>query len=430
MSQAKRSALTSPVSMLRAVVPLALGAVLLLSVASVRAVPPVVAVAVNPSVPQAGEPVTFTATAGDPDAGGTIALIEWDFNGDGVWDAQGASATETFATGGPKRVATRVTDGAGEQTVAQTDVAVNGAPTVAGIDISPREPRNGQLVTFSRRASDPDGHALTTEWDTDSDGEFEDVPRRTYNRPGEYSVSVRVSDGRGGQATRRRVVEVVATSGPQPRLNTRPTALISLSPSRPTAGQLVTFSGVGSSDSDGDGLSYAWETDGGNAFDDGSGPTIRTTFTGPIRLRVTDPGGLSDVDQVVPVSLDDDPTARISLISPFPIVRIVSSPRRKGSRVKRLYVRAPKGSTVKVSCKGRKSCPRPSSSTARSKGRVLRFRRFERYMRSGAKIGVRISVFGRIGKYSSFVVRRRYGPARKDMCLNPGKASPVTCPSD
>ena len=262
MSQAKRSALTSPVSMLRTVVPLALGALLLLSGASVLAAPPVVTVTVSPGAPQAGEPVTFTATASDPDAGGTIALIEWDFNGDGILDAQGASATNTFATGGPKRVATRVTDAAVEQTVVQTNVAVNGAPTVAGIDISPRAPRSGQLVRFSRRASDPDGHALSTAWDTDSDGQFDDAPGRTYRRGGEYPVSVRVSDGRGGQATRLRVVEVATATGDPPPVNTRPTALISLTPSSPTVGQLVTFSGAGSSDFDGDSLSYAWETGG------------------------------------------------------------------------------------------------------------------------------------------------------------------------
>ena len=101
-------------------------------------------------------------------------------------------------------------------------------------------------------------------------------------------------------------------------MNTRPTALISLSPSRPIVGQLVTFSGVGSSDFDGDRLSYAWETDGGNAFDDGSGPSIRTAFAGPVKLRVTDPGGLSDVAEVVPVSVVPSPTPEDRADRPVP----------------------------------------------------------------------------------------------------------------
>ena len=177
--------------------------------------------------------------------------------------------------------------------------------------------------------------------------------------------------------------------------------------------------------------SYAWETDGGNAFDDGSGPTLQTTFAGPVKLRVTDPSGLSDVDQVVPVSVGASPTPRIALIGPFPIVRIVGTPRRGGSRIKRLYVRSPKGAVVTVSCKGkRKSCPKPSSSKARSKGRVLRFKRFERFMRIGTRVGVRVAYPGRIGKYTSFVMRSKARPARRDMCLRPGRNSPVGCPSD
>ena len=76
-----------------------------------------------------------------------------------------------------------------------------------------------------------------------------------------------------------------------------------------------------------------------------------------------------------------------------------------------------------------KELPKPSSSKARSKGRVLRFKRFERYMRKGTKVGVRVSFTGRIGKYTSFVMRSKARPARKDMCLRPGKKSPVGCPS-
>lgn len=430
MSSAKRSARTSPLPLLRAIVPVALGAVLLVSATSVLAAPPAVSVALDPAFPQADEPVTFTATAADPD-GLAIARVEWDFDGNGVWGtAQGAVRAHTFATGGVKRVGTRVTDAAGEQTVIQTRVDVNTAPRVVGIDIAPREPRSGQLVTFSRRAVDADGNALSTAWDTDLDGSFDDPPRRTYTRGGEYRVSVRVNDGRGGQDTASRVVDVEGPIAPRVPLNTRPTALISLSPSRPMLGQLVTFSGAGSSDFEGDRLTYAWETTGGNEFDDASGPSIVAAFGAPVKLRVTDPGGLSDVAEVVPVSVVSNPIPRIALVSPFPIVRIVGSPRRRGSRIKRLYVRAPKGSIVTVACKGKgKSCPKPSSSKARSKGRVLRFKRFERYMRKGTKVGVRVSFPGRIGKYTSFVMRSKARPARKDMCLRPGKKSPVGCPS-
>ena len=61
---------------------------------------------------------------------------------------------------------------------------------------------------------------------------------------------------------------------------------------------------------------------------------------------------------------------------------------------------------------------------------MLRFKRFERFMRIGTRVGVRVSFPGRIGKYTSFVMRSRARPARRDMCLPPGKKSPMGCPSD
>ena len=64
---------------------------------------------------------------------------------------------------------------------------------------------------LDRRAStragstDPDGDALTYEWDLDGDGTFDDgggvTQSRTYSTPGNVTVTVRVSDGRGGTDT-------------------------------------------------------------------------------------------------------------------------------------------------------------------------------------------------------------------------------------
>ena len=115
MSSAKRSARTSPLPLLRAIVPVALGAVLLVSATSVLAAPPTVSVALDPAFPQADEPVTFTATAADPD-GLAITRVEWDFDGNGVWGRRRARcapirsppvASSAWAPGLPTRLASR-----------------------------------------------------------------------------------------------------------------------------------------------------------------------------------------------------------------------------------------------------------------------------------------------------------------------------------
>jgi hypothetical protein len=63
----------------------------------------------------------------------------------------------------------------------------------------------------------------------------------------------------------------------------------------------VTLNGAGSTDPDGDPLTYAWDLNGDGVFGDASGPSPVFTNVGqdgvfPVSLRVTDPDGLSDDD--------------------------------------------------------------------------------------------------------------------------------------
>ncbi len=77
--------------------------------------------------------------------------------------------------------------------------------------------------------------------------------------------------------------------------NKSPTAVIAADPvSSSTAPLTVTFDGSGSSDPEGDDLTYEWDVDGDGTFD-ATGATIEHTYTAlgssTARLRVTDPGG-------------------------------------------------------------------------------------------------------------------------------------------
>jgi glucose/arabinose dehydrogenase/PKD repeat protein len=67
----------------------------------------------------------------------------------------------------------------------------------------------------------------------------------------------------------------------------------------PTSGDpplTVTFDAGGSRDQDGDPLTFTWDTDRDGAFDDGTGPVIRQTYTAPamvvVRVKVRDARGL------------------------------------------------------------------------------------------------------------------------------------------
>lgn len=91
-------------------------------------------------------------------------------------------------------------------------------------------------------------------------------------------------------------------------MNDAPTAVVAADVNEIAEGDgnatLVTISGTGSSDPDGDALTFLWSVPGGtfeNATNN-SDPTIQVTFPGtaiePVSLTVRDPEGLSDTAQL------------------------------------------------------------------------------------------------------------------------------------
>ena len=96
-------------------------------------------------------------------------------------------------------------------------------------------------VDFDGRGStDPDGDPLSYAWDLDDDGQFDDstssTPSRTFTTDGAYRVSLRVSDGRGGQSTASVTIDV-GNSPPTPTI-TAP-----IPTDRWSVGQTIAFSG-------------------------------------------------------------------------------------------------------------------------------------------------------------------------------------------
>jgi hypothetical protein len=130
----------------------------------------------------------------------------------------------------------------------------------------------------------------------------------------------------------------------------------------------------------------------------------------------------SPVTILAPVLEPTTPAAPRRL-RPFPVVRIKGMLTTDGAIVTLLRVRAPRGVTIAVSCRGR-GCPRKAF-TAPSGARRLRL--FERALPAGTRLELRITKRGFIGKYTSFVIRRGAAPARRDRCLRPGSPKPELC---
>ena len=159
---------------------------------------------------------------------------------------------------------------------------------------------------------------------------------------------------------------------------------------------------------------------------------ISTSFSTPgrhlVRLRVSDASGLSSLAartiEVVP--------ARLPLMRPFPIVRIVTTYSASRVKLSLLSVQASPGAHVVVRCKGR-GCPVKTLTRIAALGKLgaapITFRRFERSLRAGVVLEIRVFKAGQIGKYTRLRLRRGKRPVRFDACLAPAGTAPIACPS-
>ena len=120
-----------------------------------------------------------------------------------------------------------------------------------------------------------------------------------------------------------------------------------------------------------------------------------------------------------------DARAAAKLLRPFPVVRIKGVLTARGARVTLLSVRAPRGSSVTVTCRG-SDCPSRRYTSPASTGRL---RPFERALSAGTRLEVRVTKAGFIGKSTVFVIRRQAAPKRTDRCLPPGAKRAVRCPA-
>ena len=250
--------------------------------------------------------------------------------------------------------------------------------------------------------------------------------------PGTYTARAEQSDRAGNTGTSAPVTFTVSapvSPGPQP-----PAASFSWFPSGPQTGQSILLVSS-STDTRSPITAFAWAVTSSGAFQPG-GPVLTTSFSTPgnhvVRLRVTDADGLSSVaSETIPVT-----SPPLTLMQPFPIVRIAGSETSSGVHLGLLTVQAPVGALVVVACRGR-GCPTTSESkvaaSIRSKSKAgtvtLAFRRFERSLRAGVILEIQVSKPGEIGKYTGFRIRRGKLPVRVDACLGPTDSKPMPCPS-
>jgi hypothetical protein len=251
--------------------------------------------------------------------------------------------------------------------------------------------------------------------------------------PGTYTARAEQPDEAGNVGMSEPVTFTITTPAPPPP-PPPPTATFKWFPATPIVGETISL--VSSSTDEVSPITaYAWSFSSNGLFNPGK-QLLTTTFLTPgnhtVRLRVTAADGLSTIaTETIPVIWPP-----LTLMAPFPVVRIAGSVTSAGVNLSLLTVQAPVGARVKVTCRGR-GCPARSESrlaASSSKKRtastvVIGFRRFQGRLAAGAVLEIRIFKQGRIGKYTRFVIRRGKLPVRIDTCVGPAGLNPIACPS-
>ncbi len=222
----------------------------------------------NPSSPQVGQQVTFSASA----SGGTTPYsFSWSF-GDGA-SGTGSSTTHTYSSAGTFNVVLTVKDSSSPQQTAtsQQSVSVSSPPPslTASFVYSPSTPQVGQQVTFT--ASVSGGTAPYTDSWSFGDGSTGTGPSvtHTYSSAGSFTVTLTVKDSGVPQQTVTSQKTVTVTN-PPPTL----AASFSFSPSSPQTGQQVTFTASATGGTTP--YSYTWTFGDGST---GTGASVSHTYT-------------------------------------------------------------------------------------------------------------------------------------------------------
>jgi hypothetical protein len=251
---------------------------------------------------------------------------------------------------------------------------------VAGFTVAPAQPVEGDAVTLTSTATDPDGRVASQAWDLDNDGSFDDGTAATAGwtptAAGAFTVHLRVVDDKNAAAVATKTITV----DPRPAAPGDPP----LPDSRSDAGQ---------------------------TFD------------------VSAPVGTSPP----PVEPVPAPVTPLRWLNPFPTVRMRGRTTRRGVQLSLLTVRAPHGALAEVRCKGR-GCPaklqRKKIKTRSKRGSAtVHFGRLERFLPAGVELQVAVTSKGMVGKYTRIKIRKLALPVRSDRCLLPDSKKPSACPA-
>ena len=268
----------------------------------------------TPDTPTVGGQVLFNAVGSfDPD--GSIVSYQWNFGDGNSIEGPGEVAVNHFYDQpGQYEVTLTVTDNDGLTHSLAKTIMVGESP-VAFFTHTPDTPMVGGQVLFNAAGSfDPDGPIVNYQWNfgdgNSTEGPGEVAVNHFYDQPGQYEVTLTVTDNDG---LTHSLAKTIMVGEP-------PVSSFIFSPENPLVGDEITFDASASSDPDGDIVLYEWDFGDGTTAE---GLIVSHTYTEPgaktVTLTVHDNHGLNASFSQLLLDQESIPKILISTELPEPL---------------------------------------------------------------------------------------------------------------
>jgi peptidoglycan/xylan/chitin deacetylase (PgdA/CDA1 family) len=279
--------------------------------------PPSGTVAITPTNPNPGTPLTATPTFADADVDGLAYQYAWYHDDQQIAGATGSTLPGNLVVGGTLRVDVTANDGHGGTSPVTSDwVTVNGYPKRGTASLTPLAPTTKETLTVDATGfSDP----LTYEWLVNGksiNGETSstlDLSKLGNGDRGD-KISVQVT------ATNQHNLSTIVDSNEVTVANTPPSGTVAITPTNPNAGTPLTAT-PSFADADGDQLTYqySWFENGQPiAVDAGNALPGSWVLAGTVTVQVTANDGHGGTSPVASVSVTVAPAPSAGGGTPAP----------------------------------------------------------------------------------------------------------------
>jgi len=268
------------------------------------------------SVPT-GEEVNFDGSLSTASEGSSIVKFEWDFENDGVIDAEGENTSYTYNQKGTQTCRLIVTDSIGVTSEDTCIVNILNRRPMAEFTFSPSDPTIQDQVNITDTSSDPDGSITSWLWNF-GDGatsRFKN-PSHTFTQKGEWQITLTVTDNDRAEDSITHKVTVI---------NLQPAASFNCTPN-PQTDMDIQFTD-NSVDPENKSLSWLWDFGDGNTSELQT-PTHKFANEGDynVTLTVTDDENATDTfTMTVPVTKPSQTSGSIPLWIIAAVVIVIAS---------------------------------------------------------------------------------------------------------